>query len=93
MPLHRRRTRLPATASAIARKTSRERIIPSPCPAQTPVWHVKAVTLRGSLPIAVFGLPLAIFSPAQSAHVLSLAALSLTAAHGSVLVHQWIYRH
>jgi hypothetical protein len=93
MPLRPRRTRFSATATAIARKTSREHIIPSPCPAQTPVRHVKAVTLRGSLPIALLGLPLAALPRLQCAHTLSLVALFLTAAHGSVLAHQWIHRH
>ncbi len=92
MSLRRRRMRLPAAAIAIARKTSRERIIPFPCPAQTPVWHVRAVTLRGSLPIAAIGIPLAAAPPAHSPQALSLIVLFLTTAHGSMLVHQWIYR-
>lgn len=92
MLLRRRRTHFPARASAPARKSSRDRIIPPPPPAQTWVWHVKAVTLRGSLPIAVICLPLLAIPHAWPPRLLPLAALFLTAAHGSVLVRHWIWR-
>lgn len=92
MSLRRRRTRLPAGAYALARKTSRERIIPSPHPAQTPVWHVKAVMLRGSLPMAAICLPLLAIPGALPPRALPVIALFLTTAHGSVLVRQWISR-
>lgn len=92
MSLRRRRTRFPQRKNAITRKTSRERIIPPSLPAQTPVWHVNAVMLRGSLPIAAIGLPLAVISQASFSQALPFTALFLTAAHGSVLVHQSISR-
>jgi hypothetical protein len=92
MPLRRRRTRFLAAAIAPARKSSRDRIIPQRYSPQTPVWHVKAVTLRGSLPIAAIGLPLLAFPDALPPHRLPAAALFLTAAHGSVLVRCWIWR-
>ncbi|OKJ71152.1 hypothetical protein AMK31_35365 [Streptomyces sp. TSRI0107] len=73
-------------------KTSRDRIIPPLRSAQTPVWHVKAVMLRGSLPMAAICLPLVAIPDALPPHVLPLIALFLTAVHGSVLVLQWIFR-
>lgn len=92
MSLRRRRTRPPTGARALARKTSRERIIPSPIPAQTPVWHVKAVTVHGSLPVAVICLPLLAPWGSVPPRLLPVIALFLTAAHGSVLVHRRISR-
>ncbi|AIS02506.1 putative secreted protein (plasmid) [Streptomyces glaucescens] len=92
MPLCRRRIRSTTSACALAVKTSRDRIIPPPYPAQTPVWHVKAVMLRGSLPMAAICLPLLVIPDAPPPHVLPLTALFLTTAHGSVLVRQWIFR-
>ncbi|CUW33347.1 hypothetical protein TUE45_pSRTUE45b_0083 (plasmid) [Streptomyces reticuli] len=92
MSLCRRRIRFPVSACALAVKTSRDRIIPPPYPAQTPVWHVKAVMLRGSLPMAAICLPLLAIPDVLPPHVLPLVALFLTAAHGSVLVCQWIFR-
>lgn len=92
MSLSRRRIRFPASARALAVKTSRDRIIPPPHPVQTPAWHVKAVTLRGSLPMAAICLPLLAIPGARPPHVLPLVALFLTVAHGSVLVCQWIFR-
>lgn len=93
MPLGRRRTRFPAGADALARKLSRERIIPSLHTVQTPVWHVKTVMVRGSLPIAAISLPLLAIPDALPPRVLPVTVLLLTTAHGSVLVRQWIYRH
>ncbi|MGW2956333.1 hypothetical protein [Streptomyces eurythermus] len=48
--------------------------------------------LRGSLPMAAIWLPLLALPGALSPRVLPLVALFLTAAHGSVLVRQRVYR-
>jgi hypothetical protein len=92
MSLCRRRIRFPVGACALAVKTSRDRIIPPRPPAQTPEWHVKAVMLRGSLPMSAICLPLLATPDVLPPRVLPLIALFLAAAHGSVLVRQRIYR-
>ncbi len=93
MSLPRRRTRLPATAAALARKLSRERIIPFAHPVETPHGNVTAVMLRGSLPIILISLPLLVVPGLSSPQALPLMALFLTASHGSVLVRRWVRRH
>lgn len=88
--LQRRRTRLPACASSIARKLSRERIIPARRKVQTSRWDVLAVTVRGSLLIIVLSLPLLTIPGSFASRVLPFLALFLTASHGSSLVYRRI---
>lgn len=88
--LHRRRTRLPARASAIAWKPSRERIIPTLPAVETLHCDVMAVTVRGSMLVVVLLLPLLAIPGVLTPEVLPLLALLLTASHGSSLVRGWI---
>lgn len=92
MSLHRRHSRLPAHVNAIARKLSRERIIPAPHLVQTSKWDVTAVTLRGSMLIIALSLPLLAVPDPFASRVLPFLALFLTASHGSSLVYRRIRR-
>lgn len=90
VPLRRRRTHLPASTGVLARKLSRERIIPIPRALETSGLHVMILVLRGSLLTIMISLPLLAVPGFLSPRTLPYMALFLTASHGSVLVRRWV---